>query len=330
MNVLVIGGAGYVGSHAVKRLMAAGHSPVSLDDLSPGHAEVARLLGAPLVVADMADAGVVERTLREHRIEVVMHFAAFALVGESVANPLTYYDNNVAKTVALLKTMAAAGVHRFIFSSTCAVYGSPERIPVSESEKKAPVSPYGRSKLMVEQILADTARANPGFSYASLRYFNASGAAADGGIGEDHDPETHLIPILLQVALGQRPSVVVYGDDYDTPDGTAVRDYVHVDDLADAHILAMEKLGPGVRIECNLGTGAGFSVKQMVDVAARVTGRRIPVEMGPRRDGDATALYADASLANRLLGWQPKHAGPESIIASAWHWHQRHPNGYGA
>jgi UDP-glucose-4-epimerase GalE len=330
MNVLVIGGAGYVGSHAVKRLKAAGHSPVILDDLSTGHAEVARLLGAPLVVADMADAGVVERTLREHRIEVVMHFAAFALVGESVANPLTYYDNNVAKTVALLKTMAAAGVHRFIFSSTCAVYGSPERIPVSESEKKAPVSPYGRGKLMVEQILADTARANPGFSYASLRYFNASGAAAGGGIGEDHDPETHLIPILLQVALGQRPSVVVYGDDYDTADGTAVRDYVHVDDLADGHILAMEKLGPGVRIECNLGTGAGFSVKQMVDVAARVTGRRIPVEMGPRRDGDATALYADASLANRLLGWQPKHADPESIIASAWHWHQRHPNGYGS
>jgi UDP-glucose-4-epimerase GalE len=328
MNVLVVGGAGYVGSHAVKRLAEAGHTAVIFDNLSTGHAEVAERLRVPLVQADLGDGAAVERALHEHRIDVVMHFAAFALVGESVADPLAYYDNNVAKTIGLLKAMAAAGARRLIFSSTCAVYGNPDRIPVTESEKKAPVSPYGRSKLMVEQVLADHARANREFSCASLRYFNASGAAADGSIGEDHDPETHLVPILLQAALGQRPKVVVYGEDYDTPDGTAVRDYVHVDDLADAHILAMGRLAPGVQIECNLGTGAGFSVRQMIDVAERVTGKRIPVEVGPRRDGDAAALYADASLAKRFLGWEAKHQDPAAIVSSAWEWHRQNPSGY--
>src|SRR3954464_59347 len=245
MNVLVAGGAGYIGSHTVKRLKEAGHSPVLYDNLSRGHRTVVDLLKVPAAGAGRNDRPTLVQALREHSIDTVMHFAAYAYVGESVEKPLMYYQNNVATTVSVLESMQEAGVDRFVFSSTCAVYGDPDKIPITEDEKKAPVSPYGRSKLMVEQILTDTAAANPKFKFAALRYFNASGCAMDGSLGEDHDPETHLIPVIFQAIIGLRPELTVFGTDYPTKDGTNVRDYIHVDDLADAHIAAMEKLKAG-------------------------------------------------------------------------------------
>jgi UDP-glucose 4-epimerase len=331
MNVLVAGGAGYIGSHTVKRLKEAGHSPVIYDNVSRGHREVVDILKVPAVIADLNDRPTLVRALRDHKIDTVMHFAAYAYVGESVERPLMYYQNNVATTVNVLEAMREAGVHRFVFSSTCAIYGDPDKIPITEDEKKAPVSPYGRSKLMVEQVLADAAdpKAWAEFSFAALRYFNASGCAMDGSIGEDHDPETHLIPVILQAILGVRPGITVFGTDYPTPDGTNVRDYIHVDDLADAHIKAMEKLHPGKPIYCNLGTGRGFSVKEIIATAEKVTGKKAPVTYGPRRAGDAIALYADPSRAKNLLGWEAKHKDPESIIRSAWNWLKEHPKGYG-
>jgi UDP-glucose 4-epimerase len=328
MNVLVAGGAGYIGSHTVKRLKEAGHTPVIYDNLSRGHREPADILQVPLVEADLRDKPVLLKALREHRIECVMHFAAYAYVGESVQKPLMYYDNNVATTVAVLEAMAEANVNRFVFSSTCATYGDPDSVPITENEKKRPVSPYGRSKLMVEEVLADYLVSNPAFSFAALRYFNASGCALDGSIGEDHDPETHLIPVILQAILGQRPKLTVFGTDYPTKDGTNVRDYIHVEDLADAHILAMQKLTAGQALYLNLGTGRGFSVKEIIATAEKVTGKKVPVEYGPRRAGDAVALYADPSLAKQTLGWEAKHKDPESIIASAWKWFSKHPHGY--
>jgi UDP-glucose 4-epimerase len=225
--------------------------------------------------------------------------------------------------------MAQAGVRRFIFSSTCATYGDPEKIPMTEDEKQSPVSPYGRSKLMVEQILRDFANASPAFSFAALRYFNASGCAMDGSLGEDHDPETHLIPVVLQTLLGRRDQLTLFGDDYPTPDGTNIRDYIHVDDLADAHILAMEKLQPGAQIFLNLGTGRGFSVKEIIATAESVTGRKVPLQIGPRRPGDAVALYADPARAMKTLGWQAKYKDPHTIVQSAWNWFRAHPAGYG-
>jgi UDP-glucose 4-epimerase len=331
MNVLVAGGAGYIGSHTVKRLKEAGHSPVIYDNLARGHREVVDILKVPGVIADLNDRATLVRALREHKIDTVMHFAAYAYVGESVERPLMYYHNNVATTVSVLEAMREANVSRFVFSSTCAVYGDPDKVPITEDEKKAPVSPYGRSKLMVEQVLADAAdpKAWPEFSFAALRYFNASGCAMDGSIGEDHDPETHLIPVILQAILGVRPGITVFGTDYPTPDGTNIRDYIHVDDLADAHIKAMEKLQPGKPIYCNLGTGRGFSVKEIIATAEKVTGKKVPVTYGPRRAGDAIALYADPSRAKTLLGWEAKHKDPETIIRSAWNWLKEHPKGYG-
>jgi len=329
MNVLVAGGAGYIGSHTVKRLKEAGHTPVIYDNLSRGHREPANILQVPLVVADLRDKPVLLKTLRDHHIECVMHFAAYAYVGESVQKPLMYYDNNVATTVAVLETMKEANVNRFVFSSTCATYGDPDSVPITENEKKRPVSPYGRSKLMVEEVLADYLASNPAFSFAALRYFNASGCALDGSIGEDHDPETHLIPVILQAILGQRPKLTVFGTDYPTKDGTNVRDYIHVEDLADAHILAMQKLTPGQALYLNLGTGRGFSVKEIIATAEQVTGKKVPVEYGPRRAGDAVALYADPSLAKKILGWEARHKDPQSIIHSAWNWFSKHPHGYG-
>jgi UDP-glucose 4-epimerase len=330
MNVLVAGGAGYIGSHTVKRLKEAGHSPVIYDNVSRGHKEVVDILKVPAVIADLNDRATLVRALRDYKIDTVMHFAAYAYVGESVEKPLMYYHNNVATTVNVLEAMREANVSRFVFSSTCAIYGDPDKIPITEDEKKAPVSPYGRSKLMVEQVLADAAdpKAWPGFSFAALRYFNASGCAMDGTVGEDHDPETHLIPVLLQAILGLRPGLTVFGTDYPTPDGTNVRDYIHVDDLADAHIKAMEKLQPGKPIYCNLGTGRGFSVKEIIATAEKVTGKKAPVTYGPRRAGDAIALYADPSRAKNLLGWEAKHKDPEAIIRSAWNWLKDHPKGY--
>jgi UDP-glucose 4-epimerase len=328
MNVLVAGGAGYIGSHTVKRLKEAGHSPVIYDNLSRGHRSVVDILKVPAVAADLNDRATLVATLREHRIDTVMHFAAYAYVGESVEKPLEYYRNNVATTVSVLQSMQETGVTRFVFSSTCAVYGDPDKVPITEDEKKAPVSPYGRSKLMVEQVLADVPAAWKGFNFAALRYFNASGCAMDGTLGEDHEPETHLIPVILQAIMGTRPGITVFGTDYPTKDGTNVRDYIHVDDLADAHIAAMEKLDGGTPVYCNLGTGSGFSVLEIIKAAEKVTGKKTPVKYGPRRPGDAVALYADPGRAKKLLGWEAKYKDPETIIRSAWNWFSKHPRGY--
>jgi len=328
MNVLVAGGAGYIGSHTVKRLRAAGHAPVIYDNLSRGHRAVIDILGVPAIMADLNDRPALTEALRAHKIDTVMHFAAYAYVGESVDAPLMYYQNNVATTISVLQAMADANVDRFVFSSTCATYGNPDAVPVTESEKQLPTSPYGRSKLMVEHILKDHAAARKSFSFAALLCFTASGCAMDGTIGEDHDPETHLIPVILQSILGVKPEITVFGTDYPTPDGTNVRDYIHVDDLADAHIAAMTRLQPGEPIFCNLGTGNGFSVKEVIAAAEQVTGKKVPVKFGPRRAGDAIALYADASRAKAVLGWQAKHTDPQSIIGSAWKWFEKNPRGY--
>ena len=328
MNVLVAGGAGYIGSHTVKRLKEAGHNPVIYDNLSRGHKQAIEILDVPAVIADLNDRTALTEALREYAVDTVMHFAAYAYVGESVDKPLMYYQNNVATTISVLQAMQEVGVDRFVFSSTCAVYGDPERIPITEDEKKAPVSPYGRSKLQVEQILQDTVLGWKSFKFAALRYFNASGCALDGAIGEDHAPETHLIPVVLQTILGVRPEMQVFGTDYPTKDGTNVRDYIHVEDLADAHILAMEKLQTGEPIFCNLGTGVGFSVKEIISAAEKVTGKKVNVKYGPRRPGDAIALYADPTRAKQVLGWEAKHKDPETIIRSAWAWFSKHPRGY--
>src|ERR1700733_2981052 len=328
MNVLVAGGAGYIGSHTVKRLKQAGHTPVIYDNLSRGHRVVADILKVPGIFADLNDKPALIKTLRDHKIETVMHFAAFAYVGESVEKPLMYYHNNVATTINVLEAMKQTGVKKFVFSSTCAVYRDPDKVPIPEDEKNAPVSPYGRSKLMVEQVLADVPRSWKNFKFAALRYFNASGCAMDGSLGEQHEPETHLIPVILQAILGIRPAITVFGTDYPTKDGTNVRDYIHVDDLADAHIKAMEKLGTQRQIFCNLGTGRGFSVKEIIATAEKVTGKKAPVTYGPRRPGDAIALFADPSYAKKLLGWEAKYKDPEEIIQSAWNWFSKHPHGY--
>jgi UDP-glucose 4-epimerase len=328
MNVLVAGGAGYIGSHTVKRLAESGHSPVIYDNLSRGHREVIDILKVPAIVADLSDKSALVAALSKHKIDTVMHFAAYAYVGESVERPLMYYRNNVAATVSVLEAMKEAGVERFVFSSTCAVYGDPEKVPITEDARKAPVSPYGRSKLMVEQILADERVSNKKFKFASLRYFNASGAAMDGTLGEHHDPEPHLIPLILQTLLGVRSGITIFGTDYPTPDGTNIRDYIHVEDLADAHILAMERM-EGEPIYCNLGTGRGFSVKEIIAAAEQVAGKKAVVSYGPRRPGDAVALFADPSRAKKLLDWEARYKDPQTIIRSAWNWLSKHPRGYG-
>lgn len=328
MNVLVAGGAGYIGSHTVKRLKDSGHQPVIYDNLSRGHQTAAEILKVPAIFADLNDRATLAKALRDHKIDCLMHFAAYAYVGESVEKPLMYYANNVATTISVLQAMQETGVNRFVFSSTCATYGDPDKVPITEDEKQAPVSPYGRSKLMVEHILKDYLASNKEFSFAALRYFNASGCAMDGSLGEDHDPETHLIPVTLQAVLGVRPQLTVFGTDYPTPDGTNIRDYIHVDDLADAHILAMEKLKAGQSMFLNLGTGRGFSVKEIIGTAEKVTGKKVPVQYGPRRSGDAIALFADPSRARQVLGWEARHKDPQTIIQSAWNWFSKHPRGY--
>ena len=329
MKVLVAGGAGYIGSHTVLALKEAGHEPVVYDNAGRGHRRAVEILDVPAVIADLDDREALSAALGEHKPECVMHFAAYAYVGESVHEPLMYYHNNVATTINVLECMRAAGVNKFVFSSTCAVYGDPDTVPITENESKKPVSPYGRSKWQVEQILADLTEADPEFRYAALRYFNACGCDPEGRIGEDHDPETHLIPVILQAIQGKRDKVTVYGTDYPTKDGTGVRDYIHVADLADAHIRAMDKLDDHPSIKLNLGTGRGFSVKEIIDCAERVTGKKAPVEYGPRRAGDAIALYADPSAAKQVLGWEAKYKDPEQIIRTAWAWFEKHPDGYG-
>lgn len=326
MNVLVSGGAGYVGSHAARMLAKAGHEVWAYDNLVFGH----RGAVAPgrLIEGDLLDKEKLVGVLREKQIDAVMHFAAFAYVGESVTDPAKYYHNNIVGTLSLMEAMRAADVRRIVFSSTCATYGEPESVPIRESQTQNPINPYGYTKLVIERALSDYSRAY-GWGYAALRYFNASGASADGDLGEDHDPETHLIPLVLQVALGQREHITIFGDKLPTPDGTCIRDYIHVDDLASAHISALEKLGPGVEFRCNLGTGQGTSVKEVVDACREVTGHPIPAVVAPPRAGDPPALIADPSLARRELGWVPRFTSIKPIVESAWRWHQSHPNGYG-
>jgi UDP-glucose-4-epimerase GalE len=326
MKVLLTGGAGYVGSHAGRILRQRGHETWVYDNLSEGH-RVA-VPAERLIEGDLHDRDKLSAVLKEHEIEAVMHFAASCYVGVSVTNPAEYYHNNVVGTLSLLEAMRSSDVKRIVFSSTCATYGVPDIVPITESEKQSPINPYGFTKLVIEHALADYAHAY-GWGYAALRYFNASGAAADGSIGEDHEPETHLIPLILEVALGKRENVKIFGDDYPTPDGTCIRDYIHVDDLATAHLAALEQLAPGVALKLNLGTGNGASVLEVIEACRKVTGHAIPAVMAPRREGDPPALVADASLANKVLNWQPKHGEIGSIVASAWGWHKAHPQGYG-
>lgn len=323
MTILVVGGAGYIGAHTVRRLRDDGRHPVILDNLSAGHADVARRLDVPIDVADLGDRAAVDRILERRRPDVVMHFAAFALVGESVGNPSKYYRNNVVATLTLLDAMRAAGVDKFVFSSTCATYGNPVRPVLDEEHPQLPINPYGWSKLMVERILQDYDRAY-GLRHAALRYFNAAGASPDGLIGEDHDPETHLIPVCMQSLLGRRDGVTIFGVDYPTPDGTCIRDYVHVDDLADAHIRAVDYLNKGgPSVSLNVGTGRGCSVREVLDCVERVAGRKLKASVGPRREGDPAVLVAKADRVREVLGWSPAYTQLQPIVETAWNWFQK-------
>ena len=320
-QILVVGGAGYIGTHMVKDLLRAGHSVVILDNLSKGHREL--IPGGVFVEGDLGDSALLDRLFTEHDISAVMHFAAYSLVGESVQEPLAYYRNNVARTVELLDAMRRHDITRFIFSSTAAVYGEPVATPISEDHPNQPTNPYGAGKLAVERMLADCA-AGYGLRYVALRYFNAAGADTEGGLGERHEPESHLIPLVLQTATGERDSIQIYGEDYPTPDGTCLRDYVHVSDLAQAHLLALESLlGDGVNAIYNLGNSKGYSVREVIDIARRITGKPIPTRSAARRPGDPAVLVADSSKIRKALGWQPRYEQLEAIIASAWDWHQR-------
>lgn len=322
-NVLVTGGAGYIGSHMVMALLEAGHYVVTLDNLGGGYRDA--VLGGSFVKGDIADIPLVCNVLKQHRIEVVMHFASFIQVGESVADPGKYYRNNVANTILLLDAMQACGVNKFVFSSSAAVYGEPETYPIVESHPKVPLNPYGQSKWIVEQILSDLDRARD-FRSVSLRYFNAAGAHPAGLIGERHEPETHLIPLVLQVASGVSPNIKVFGSDYDTPDGTCIRDYVHVVDLCRAHLLALHSLlKGGASAAYNLGSGKGFSVKEVVSAAERIAGRTIPIVAAPRRAGDPARLVADSTLIRRRLDWRPQYDHLDTIIKHAWAWEQKRP-----
>jgi UDP-glucose 4-epimerase len=328
MNVLVVGGAGYIGSHCVRQLAAAGHRPVVLDNLVYGHRS-AVAPSVPFYESNLGDEAAVRRVLTKEQIGLVMHFAAFCYVGESVTDPLKYYLNNVSATLQLLKAMLAVDVKQFVFSSSCATYGVPDRLPMTENLPQAPINPYGQTKLDVENVLKALARAY-GLSFAAFRYFNAAGAAEDGSIGEDHDPETHLIPLAIDAALGRRPPLRLFGTDYPTPDGTCLRDYVHVDDLSRAHIAVFDRLTkPGTGLFYNLGTGTPNSNREVIRAVERISGRKVPLAEAPRRAGDAPALYADSTLARRELGWKVKFGDIESIVDTAWKWHSTHPKGFG-
>jgi UDP-glucose-4-epimerase GalE len=325
-RVVVTGGAGYIGSHAVRALIDAGHAVAVLDDLSAGH-ERAVPKGVPLVRAKIHDQAAVATLLEEHRADAVMHFAAWLAVGESVTKPVEYYQNNVTGTLSVLGAMRDAGVKRFIFSSTCAVYGEPSRVPIDETLPTAPINAYGETKLAVERALPHLERAH-GIAWIALRYFNASGAHPDGTIGEDHDPEIHLIPLAIRAATGGAP-LRVFGEDYPTPDGTCLRDYIHVMDLADAHIRALEALERGAPSGAfNVGTGTPHSVRSVIDTVGRVVGKPVAWQAAPRRPGDPAVLYAAADRARNELGWRPKYADLEVIVRHAWQWHSSHPRGY--
>jgi UDP-arabinose 4-epimerase len=329
MPVLVTGGAGFIGSHTAKALAHAGLEPVVIDDLSNGRRTAMRW--GPFVYGDVGNRNLLRQVMGEYHIEGVIHFAAHAYVGESVYEPRKYFQNNVENTLTLLDAMMDAGVERIVFSSTCATYGLPESLPIGEDHPQRPVNPYGESKLFIERVLHAYGHAY-GLRWVTLRYFNAAGADPDGELGEDHDPETHLIPLVIQAALGRRPSIEVFGTDYPTPDGTAIRDFIHVTDLADAHVRALRHLSDGHdSMALNLGTGAGHSVREVIATVERVSRHSVPVREAPRRPGDPPALVADARRAQSVLGWQPRFADLDVIVRTAWDWQanilagKRHP-----
>ena len=326
MSVLVCGGAGYIGSHTVAELLDRGENVVIADNLQKGHKEA--VLGGKLMIGDLRDSVFLDKVFTENDIESVIQFAADSLVGESVGDPLKYYNNNVVSTLCLLTKMKQYGVDKIVFSSTAAVYGEPKNVPIMETDPTVPTNPYGETKLSVEKALRWCYEAYD-IKYTALRYFNAAGAHISGKIGEDHNPESHLIPIILQAALGKRECITIFGDDYNTEDGTCVRDYIHVTDLADAHILALNKMRKDGKSNIyNLGNGNGFSVKEVVDIAREVTGVDIKAKLGERRPGDPAVLVASAEKAKKELGWQPKYDDLGTIIETAWKWHKDHPNGY--
>ncbi|WP_294349298.1 UDP-glucose 4-epimerase GalE [uncultured Clostridium sp.] len=326
MAILVCGGAGYIGSHMVAELLENKEEVVILDNFEKGHKDA--LLGGKLYVGDLRDKEILNKVFTENKIDAVIDFAAYSLVGESMTEPLKYFNNNVYGTISLLEAMKEHGVKYIVFSSTAATYGEPKVVPIEENSDTIPTNAYGESKLLVEKILrwCDSAY---GIKYTALRYFNAAGAHVSGQIGEDHSPETHLIPLILDVALGNREKIMMFGDDYNTKDGTCVRDYIHVTDLAKAHLLALKRLkNGGESTAYNLGNGTGFSVKEVVEVARKVTGHEIPAEVAPRRAGDPATLIASSERAIKELGWEPKFNDLETIISTAWKWHSSHPQGY--
>ncbi|MEI8259622.1 MAG: UDP-glucose 4-epimerase GalE [Deltaproteobacteria bacterium] len=327
MKVLVTGAAGYIGSHAVRSLRQRGHAPFALDNLSRGHRQAVPA-DIPFVEADVRNTETLASLLRTERFDCVMHFAAFAYVGESVEAPLKYFDNNVGGTLSLLKALAGSEVRRLVFSSTCATYGDRAEVPIVEGAVQQPINPYGASKLFCERMILDLQRSLPDLGVALLRYFNVAGCAEDGTLGEDHDPETHLVPVMLRTALGLHPKLLVFGDDYPTPDGTCIRDYLHVEDLVEAHGGVMEALERGDRRVYNLGVGRGYSVREMLTAASDVVGFGIPFEVAARRPGDPAVLYADASKIEREVGWSARHTDLREVIESAWRWFRRHPQGY--
>ncbi|MFV9510571.1 UDP-glucose 4-epimerase GalE [Tepidibacillus sp. LV47] len=326
MAILVTGGAGYIGSHTVLLLQHKGEEVIILDNLQKGHKDA--ILSEHFYHGDIRDSELLDQIFTEHSINAVIHFAANSLVGESVAKPLDYYENNVLGTYHLVRKMVEYGVMKMVFSSTAATYGEPQNIPIQEDDPTLPTNPYGETKLAIERMLKWSDQAY-GLKYVILRYFNAAGADPEGRIGEDHTPETHLIPIILQVALGRRENVSIFGDDYPTPDGSAIRDYIHVMDLAEAHYLALQKLNntneSGIY---NLGNGKGFSVKEVIEVCRKVTGHPIPAVVAPRRAGDPAILIASSEKARKELGWKPQYPTLEDIIQDAWNWHRFHPNGF--
>ncbi|WP_455760829.1 UDP-glucose 4-epimerase GalE [Eshraghiella crossota] len=327
MTILVLGGAGYIGSHTVYALIEKGVDVVVIDNLETGHIEAVHEK-ARFYKGDIRDRAFVDSVLDKEKIDAVIHFAANSLVGESMVNPLKYYDNNVNGTKVLLQSMVAHGLDKIVFSSTAATYGEPEKVPILETDRTEPTNTYGETKLAMEKMFKWTDRAH-GLKYVSLRYFNACGAHVSGKIGEAHSPETHLIPLILQVPLGQREYISIFGDDYDTSDGTCIRDYIHVTDLAQAHILAVDYLMKGNESNIfNLGNGVGFTVKEVIDTARKVTGHEIPAKIAERRAGDPARLIASSDKARQVLLWKPEHADLEKIISTAWNWHKNHPNGY--
>lgn len=323
-TILVTGGAGYIGSHAVLALQQAGYGVIVLDNLVYGHRDIVeKVLQVELVIGDTGDRPLLDQVFATHRIDAVMHFAAYAYVGESVSDPEKYYRNNFVGTLTLLEAMRSASVNRFVFSSTCATYGVPNTVPIPEDHPQNPINPYGATKLMIERVLQDFDKAYD-FKSVCFRYFNAAGADPNGRLGEDHNPETHLIPLVLLTALGKRESVSIFGTDYPTPDGTCIRDYIHVTDLAQAHVLGLEYLMKGGETAVfNLGNGNGFSVKEVIETARQITGHPIPAVERDRRSGDPPALVGSSDRARTLLGWNPQYADLNQILTHAWNWHQR-------